>query len=244
MIKNITIPLFLIALMLSACATQPKPIDKVLIFSKTLGYKHESIPAGIVAIRNLGNSNNFEIDTTKNADLFTKQNLKQYKAVIFLSTTMNVLNASQEAAFKSYIQAGGGFVGIHAAADTEYDWPWYNQLVGAQFESHPEGTPEADFLIIDRDFIATKFFTDSIWRRQEEIYNYKNINPEVSVVMTVDESTYKGGTNGEYHPFAWYHEFDGGRAFYTGVGHTEASFAEPLVLQHILGGIYYALGRD
>tara|TARA_R110002049_G_scaffold309284_1_gene520083 strand:- start:2177 stop:5089 length:2913 start_codon:yes stop_codon:yes gene_type:complete len=209
-----------------------------------MGFKHGSIPKGIAAIQKLGTKNGFEVDTTKNAELFNENNLKMYSAIIFLSTTGNILDAKQEAAFERYIQAGGGFVGIHAAADTEYDWGWYNKLVGAQFSSHPAGTPEANFIIKDKNFSATKFFTDSIWHRSDELYNYKKINPEVHVLMTLDESTYKGGQNGDFHPIAWYHNFDGGRAFYTGAGHTAESYSENLFLKHVLGGIQYAIGDN
>lgn len=217
---------------------------KVLVFSKTMGYEHGSIPTGITAIQKLGLENGFEVDTTKNATLFTEENLEKYSSVIFLSTTMNVFDAKQEAAFERYIQSGGGYVGIHAATDTEYDWGWYTKLVGAQFLSHPKGTPEADFVIKDTSFIATKHFTDPIWHRSDEIYNFKNINPDVNVLMTVDEATYKGGENGAVHPFAWYHEFDGGRSFYTGAGHTDESYAEEAFLKHLLGGIQYAIGEN
>lgn len=217
---------------------------KILVFSKTMGFKHASIPAGIAAIQKLGIENGFEVDTTKNGELFNEENLAQYSSIIFLSTTMNVLDAKQEAAFERYIQSGGGYVGVHAATDTEYDWGWYNKLVGAQFLSHPSGTPEADFIIKDNSFIATKHFTDSVWHRSDEIYNYKKINPDINVLMTVDESTYEGGKNGDYHPFAWYHEFDGGRAFYTGAGHTNESYSEEAFLKHLLGGIQYAIGKN
>lgn len=217
---------------------------RVLVFSKTMGFKHASIPAGIKAITKLGETHGFEVDTTKNAAKFTEEGLAQYAAIIFLSTTGNILDHGQEAAFERYIQSGGGFVGIHAAADTEYDWGWYNKLVGAQFLSHPAGTPKADFIIKDHSFAATAFFKDSVWTRSDELYNYKNINPDINVLMTVDETTYEGGENGELHPIAWYHDFDGGRAFYTGAGHTDESFTEPQFLQHILGGIQYAMGEN
>ncbi len=243
--KNVLLFLILIiGLSLTSCGNQREGDPKVLVFSKTMGFKHASIPTGIAAIQKLGNENGFEVDTTKNAELFNEENLKKYSAIIFLSTTLNVLDAKQEAAFERYIQSGGGYVGIHAAADTEYDWGWYTRLVGAQFRSHPSGTPEADFIIKDKNFIATKFFKDTIWHRSDEIYNYNKINPDVNVVMTVDESTYEGGSNGDYHPFAWYHEYDGGRAFYTGAGHTDESYSDPQFLQHILGGIEYAIGDN
>ncbi|MBM1107629.1 ThuA domain-containing protein [Aurantibacter crassamenti] len=242
--KILLVLILVFGLFISSCGNKRDGNPKILVFSKTMGYKHASIPTGVAAVQKLGLENGIEVDTTKNADLFTEENLKQYSAIVFLSTTLNVLDHKQEAAFERYIQAGGGYVGIHAATDTEYDWGWYNKLVGAQFLSHPAGTPEADFIIKDNSFIATKHFTDSVWHRADEIYNYKNINPDVNVLMTVDESTYEGGKNGDNHPFAWYHDFDGGRAFYTGAGHTEETYSEELFLKHILGGIQYAIGDN
>ena len=229
---------------LTNCSNKREGKAKVLVFSKTKGYKHRSIPEGIAAIQKLGLENEFVVDTTKNSDLFTDENLKQYSAIVFLNTTGNVLNHMQEVAFERYIQAGGGFVGIHAATDTEYDWGWYTKLVGAQFLHHPKDTPEADFIIKDKNFIATKHLTDSIWHRNDELYSYKKINPNVNVVMTLDESSYEGGQNGDFHPFAWYHDYDGGRAFYTGGGHTKKSYLEEDFLKHILGGIQYAIGEN
>ena len=232
------------SLLIASCGNERQGPPKVLVFSKTMGFVHKSIPAGMTAIQKLGAENGFEVDTTRNAEVFNEDNLKQYATVIFLSTTGNILDAKQEAVFERYIQAGGGYVGVHAAADTEYDWGWYNRLAGAQFLSHPAGTPEADFIVKDNSHISTKMFTDSVWHRTDELYNYKNINPEVNVLMTLDESTYEGGENGDFHPIAWYHDFDGGRAFYTGGGHTEESYSEELFLKHLLGGIQYAIGDN
>ena len=237
--------LVFLGILIAAChqkKREGKP--RILVFSKTMGFKHSSIPAGIAAIQKLGDENGYVVDTTKNASFFEDEILKDYSTVVFLSTTADVLNHKQEAAFERYIQAGGGFVGIHAATDTEYDWNWYGRLVGAYFESHPNGTPEADFHITDRNFSATSFFQDTIWHRVDELYNFKKIYPEINVVMTVDESTYEGGTNGDHHPMSWYHEYDGGRSFYTALGHTEESFSEPLFLQHLLGGLQYAIGEN
>ena len=118
------------------------------------------------------------------------------------------------------------------------------KLVGAYFQSHPAGTPEADFIIKDKSFVATNFFADSVWHRTDEMYNFKKLNPDVNVVMTINESTYEGGENGDYHPMSWYHEYDGGRAFYTALGHTEESYTEENFLKHLLGGINYAIGDN
>ncbi|MEO9511481.1 MAG: ThuA domain-containing protein [Flavobacteriaceae bacterium] len=228
----------------SSCTKKREGQPKLLIFAKTMGYKHKSIPAGIKAIEKLGAENNFSVDTTTNAAMFTDEELKKYSVVVFLSTTGSVLDYQQEAAFERYIQSGGGYVGIHAATDTEYDWGWYGKLVGAYFQNHPRGTPEANFIVTDKNFAATSFFTDSIWKRTDELYDFDKFNPNVNVVVTVDESTYEGGSMGDFHPMSWYHEYDGGRSFYTAGGHTDESFSEELFLKHLLGGIQYAIGEN
>ncbi|OKS87912.1 ThuA domain-containing protein [Mucilaginibacter polytrichastri] len=216
----------------------PAFAKSVLIFSKTAGYHHNSIAAGIPAIIKLGQENGFSVDTTTNAALFTESNLKKYDAVIFLSTTGDVLNDEQQEAFKKYIESGKGFVGVHAATDTEYDWPWYGDLVGAYFKSHPK-QQQATFHVVDRNFIATKHLPET-WSRFDELYNFKYIAKGLHILITIDEKSYTGGENGDNHPMSWYHDYDGGRSFYTELGHTDESYVDPLYLKHLLGGIKYA----
>jgi type 1 glutamine amidotransferase len=235
-LKAVIILIVLIQLPFSSLMAKPK----VLIFSKTAGYHHESIAVGIPAIITLGEENNFDVDTTTNSAKFTFANLKQYAAVIFLSTTGDVLNDEQQKAFEQYIHSGGGFVGVHAATDTEYGWPWYGDLVGAYFKSHPK-QQEATLHVVDRKFIATRHLPEE-WKRFDEWYNYKYIAKGLHVLITIDEKSYTGGENGDNHPMSWYHEYDGGRAFYTELGHTNESYADPLYLKHLLGGIQYAMG--
>ena len=167
---------------------------------------------------------------------------KKYAAVIFLNTTGYFLNNYQQADFERYIQAGGGYVGIHAAADAEYDWGWYGRLAGAYFNGHPE-EQEAVIKVIDSANDATKHLPKE-WKRKDEWYNFKKLNKDVHVLLAIDEKSYKGGTNGDDHPMAWYHDYDGGRAWYTELGHTEESYADPLYLKHLLGGIKYAIGEN
>ncbi len=237
----------LIILMLStnSCDLAAKRDKKVLVFSKTAGYRHDSIEPGVQAIMALGQKHGFQVDTTENAALFTEENLKQYSAVIFFNTTGDVLDYYQQADFQRYIQAGGGFVGIHAAADTEYHWMWYGKLVGGYFNGHPNNpnVREAKIQVLDKNHEATQALGDE-WQRADEWYNYKSLNPATKVLMNLDETSYEGGTNGENHPIAWYHDYDGGRAFYTGLGHTKESFIEEAYLTHILGGINYAIGQN
>jgi cytochrome c len=241
--KSLLLSSVALVCILFSCSHERPGKPRVLIFTKAAGYVHASIPNGVAAIKKLGAENGFEVDTTSNADFFNQDSLNKYATVIFLHTTGNILDYRQEAAFERYIQAGGSYVGIHAAADCEYDWGWYGRLAGGWFSSHPE-QQTAKFIIKDKNFGATSFFTDSVWTRKDELYNYKKLNPDIHVVLTIDESTYKGGTNGAFHPMAWYHEFDGGRAFYTALGHTEESWTEENYLKHLLGGIKYAIGDN
>lgn len=231
--------LFLLIAFAIVSFSVPKKMPAVLVFSKTNGYRHASIPAGIAAIKAMGEANKFTVEATEDSLAFTVENLSKYKAVIFLSTTGNVLGEAQEKALEKFIQQGGGFVGVHAAADCEYDWPWYVKMVGASFLSHPE-QQVAKLLVKDKTHRSTKHLPDT-WERKDEWYNFKSMNPDVKVLITIDENSYKGGKNGDNHPMAWFHEYDGGRAFYTELGHAEESFSEPLYLQHLLGGIQYAL---
>lgn len=234
--KKIILPaLILVGLSLTAQQKQPS----VLIFSKTNGYRHQSIPAGIAAIKKLGEANKFTVEATEDSLAFTDANLSKYAAVIFLSPTMNVLGEAEQKAFENYIHKGGGFVGIHAATDCEYDWPWYVKMVGASFLSHPQ-QQVAKIIVKDKNNPSTKHLP-AVWERKDEWYNFKNMNPDVHVLLAIDESSYTGGKNGDNHPMAWYHEYDGGRAFYTELGHTDESFSDPLYLQHLLGGIKYAM---
>jgi len=220
-----------------------KPKDKVLIFSLTKGYHHASIADGIKAIKLIGQTDNFEADTTTNPALFTDENLKKYKALIFLSPTGSTLfNADQQKAIVNFIHKGGGFVGIHAATDCLYDWDWYGKLVGAYFTKHPK-IQEAKLQIADHKNLSTNALPNT-WVHTDEWYNFKQVSPEIHVLIKVDETSYAGGEMNSDHPIAWYHEFEGGKVFYTALGHqAEAYRNDTLFIKHITGGINYALGR-
>lgn len=233
--------LLLLSLPILIASATTKQKKKILVFAKTAAFRHASIPKGKEALLLLGKQNNIQVDTTEDASFFTASKLKQYDAVVFLSTTGNILNDEQQKAFEDFIKSGKGFVGIHAAADTEYDWPWYNKLVGAYFLSHPK-QQKAKLTITDHKHASTKHLPTT-WERFDEWYNYKSRNNDVKVLMTIDESSYQGGKEGAYHPMAWYHSFDGGRAFYTALGHTDESYKEEDFLKHLLGGIKYACGK-
>ncbi|MGW5019823.1 ThuA domain-containing protein [Streptomyces cacaoi] len=221
---------------------QDDPEDaKVLVFSKTAGFRHDSIPDGIAAVRQLGSEHGFTVDATEDATAFTPQNLAGYDAVVFLSTTGDVLDDTQQAAFEGYIADGGGYAGVHAAADTEYDWPWYGGLAGAWFDSHP-AIQSATVHVEDRAHPATGHLPTE-WQRTDEWYNYRSSpRQDARVLATLDEGSYTGGNMGEDHPIAWCKRYEGGRAFYTGGGHTKESFTDDAFRRHLLGGIRYAAG--
>jgi type 1 glutamine amidotransferase len=220
---------------------------QVLVFSRTAGFRHDSIPAGIAAIRELGTEHGFTVTATEDGAAFAAANLDRYAVVVFLNTTGDVLDAGQQSAFEAYIRSGGGYVGVHSAADTEYDWPFYGDLVGAYFAAHP-AIQQATIRVEDRSHPSTAHL-DATWVRTDEWYNYRtNPRSAVRVLVTLDESSYSGGTMGADHPLAWYRPFEGGRSFYTGGGHTVQAYAEPAFRAHLLGGIRYAaapgLGRN
>src|SRR5689334_13214358 len=138
-------PLFLSLVILAVFTAQTRSVPtslasqgpRILVFSKTAGFRHDSISDGVAAIRQLGQQNNFDVDATEDASLLNGANLSRYQAIVFLSTTGDILDSAQQSSVEQYIRNGGGFVGVHSATDTEYDWEWYGGLVGAYFQDHP-----------------------------------------------------------------------------------------------------------
>ncbi|QYK48251.1 MAG: ThuA domain-containing protein [Phycisphaeraceae bacterium] len=223
------------------------PPSGMLIFSRTAGFRHDSIAVGAESLIRIGREMGLEVDWSQESEVFTDEQLSRYGVIVFLSTTGDVLNDEQQGAMERFVRSGRGWVGIHAAADTEYDWAWYMGLVGAAFKTHP-ATQRATINVVDRTHPATRHLP-ARWIRTDEWYDYqKSPRGMVHVLMTMDESSYEGGIMSKEppfdHPIAWCHLYDGGRSFYTGLGHTKESFAEPAFLEHLKGGIAWALGID
>jgi cytochrome c len=240
--KHLIISALAFTVLLSACQ---KKTPRVLVFSKTAGFRHESIEAGKAAMIALGEKYKFKVDTTENDSAFNEENLRNYHAVVFLNTTGDVLNPKQQNNFERWIQAGGGWVGVHSATDTEYGWPWYGKMAGAYFKDHP-GNPnvqEGEFFVVDKNHEACKHLPGR-FKRTDEFYNFKQMNPDIKPLVKIDEKSYQEGNMGDDHPMSWYHEYDGGRAFYTAMGHTVESFSEQLFLDHLWGGLHWALGNS
>lgn len=221
-------------------------LASVLVFTRTAGYRHGSIEAGVQALGRLGRNHGFAVDRTEDPADFSDERLARYDVVIWLSTDSEVLNDAGRRAFERYIRAGGGWVGVHAAAATEYDWAWYGQLIGggAFFRGHPE-VQSAQVNVEIADHLSTQHLPPS-FTLQDEWYSFRaNPRPSVRVLLTVSESSYEAGdlAMGD-HPIAWYHEFDGGRAWYTALGHPDELYSDARFEQHLLGGIRWAAGVD
>jgi type 1 glutamine amidotransferase len=242
MVRPLVAALLASAALLGSPAGAAEARYRVLVFSATEGFRHESLPAGVAAIRALGARHGFSVTATEDRRAFTDRRLRRCAAVVFLSTTGDVLRAAEQAAFRRYIRRGGGFAGVHAAADTEHGWGWYGRLLGARFKSHPAVQP-ATIRIVDRRHASTRRLPRR-WQRTDEWYDFR-ARPRrgVNVLALLDESSYAGGTMGARHPIAWYRRFEGGRSWYTALGHTTGSYAEPRFRAHLLGGIRWAAGR-
>ncbi len=240
----------------SFCTSSVPP--RVLIFSKTTGFRHQSIAAGKDALVKICYDNGILADTTENATFFNEKNLKRYAAVVFLNTNGEVLDPRQEADFERYIQAGGGFVGVHAASATEYTWRWYGGLLGAYFKDHP-AIQDISLQSENCGHPANDGLPCPAWPWKEELYNFRHLEPDLQVLLSVDENTYRGGSspkeqvavveNGSAgpntrHALAWCHEYDGGRAFYTALGHIPESYSDPIFRKHLLNGLKYAIGEN
>lgn len=221
----------------------------VLLFTKTAGWHHASIHDSVTAMRFLAARHDFGLEWHEYAGLvINDEYLSKFDAVVLINTTGDIFNQEQQQAFERFIQSGKGFVGVHAASDTEYDWEWYGKLVGHYFEIHPAN--QTAVLVKQNDsFPGMSAFDDRhLWT--DEFYGFLPANvDDLNYLLTIDESTYdpaadwgdkKSEGMGEFHPMAWYHEFDGGRSFYTALGHIPAVYEDEVFLQHLYGGIYWA----
>lgn len=240
--------MLLFVLMLASSSILFSQQFKVLLFTKTDGFHHESIHEGVDAIRKLASRHNFGVDWQENASVFNDKGLEKYQVVIFLNTTGNILNEEQQAAFEKFIKAGKGYVGIHSATDTEYEWPWYTKMVGMMFKTHPQ-QQTAYLKVEDGNFPGMERFPKKLlWT--DEWYTFGDRKAEdLHFLVSVDEKTYdpvvKRGDNeikgmGAFHPISWYHNYDGGRSFYTALGHIPLTYSDQTFLDHLYGGIYWA----
>jgi type 1 glutamine amidotransferase len=211
-------------------------MPRLLVYSRTAGYRHDSIPAGIESLRQLSAQAGYAVDATEDPAVFTPGSLSSYAVVAFLSTSGDVLDDAGKDALRGFMAAGGAWLGIHGASTTEYNWPYFGGLAGAWFDKHP---PEqtATMTVEDHGHPATSHLP-ATWTWHDEWYDFRvNPRPQVRVLLTVDEATYAGGAMGADHPIAWCHEYGGGRCFYTALGHAARAYAEPAFVRHLAGAV-------
>lgn len=245
--KHILLLALVLLLSGSACKKERPEVSgtepaRVLVYANTRGYRHECIEPGSKALERYFAPHNIALTISEDSAWFTPAKLAGFDAIMFFQTTGDVLNADQQQAFESFIRSGKGFVGVHAAADTEYDWPWYGRLVGAYFADHPD--IQNGVVVVSDTAHASCRHLPARWTRYDEWYNFRALPVNVNVLLTVDEDTYQGGAHGVRHPVSWYHVVHGGRSFYTAMGHTVESYADTLFLRHILEGTRWAIGGD
>jgi type 1 glutamine amidotransferase len=223
----------------------PAPAEhfRVLVFTRHLGFAHASIPVAIEAVHALGSATGFAVDATEDPSRFTDAGLAPYAVVVFLNTTGDVLDAGQQGAMERWVAAGHGWVGVHAAADTEYEWAWYQAMLGAHFVGHA-AVQRATIAVADTANASTRRLASPL-SRVDEWYDFAS-QPAAGtrILVRVDESTYSGGHMGAIHPLSWLQSYGGGRAWYTAMGHTSCSWTERPFLEHVRGGILWAAGMD
>lgn len=235
-------------IILSFSATAQQKQFKALLVTTTKGWHHESLHAGVLAIQQLGVKNFFDVTLWENPNGFNDKYLEQFQVIIFLNTTGDIFDTAQQKVMERFIRGGKGFVGIHSASDTEYDWDWYTKLVGRMFHIHP-AIQTAKLKVLDAKFPGLQDFADGkLWT--DEWYDF---TPEktsgLNYILSVDETTYnpkvswgakKSDGMGAMHPISWYHNYDGGRAFYTALGHIPVIFSDQAFLSHVYAGILWA----
>jgi type 1 glutamine amidotransferase len=215
------------------------PAPRVLVFTKTQGWRHDNIPAGIEAFRAIGQARGFQTSFSEDGTIFSDATLRNIDVVVFLNTTGDILNRDQEAAFERWYRSGGGVVGFHAATDTEYEWPFYAELLGTHFKNHPPGLHNAR-VITETFGHPTTSFLPPVWNFRDEWYNFRtNPRGKVFVLQSLDTQSYQGSSMPDDHPIAWFNEIHGGRVWYTGLGHTQEMFRDPLVLRYLAEGVLW-----
>lgn len=228
---------------------QPEGQPRVLLFSHTTGFRHPSIEQGVTAIQALGAREGLTIVHSEDPAVFSAEGLADIDAIVFLSTTTNPRNPDSEwfqggrrEALQRFVRGGGGVVGIHGAADSHYNWPWYQQLIGGHFVRHPSGTPEGALQVIDKSHRAARG-VDASMRLVDEWYYFDDYDPRMTLLITLDPASI-GEPDANPNPVSWAHEFDGGRVFYTAMGHTAESYSEKNFLNHLAGGLAWVLKRE
>jgi uncharacterized protein len=247
-IKKIPLLIFLISIFFQHNIMAQQHSFKALLVTKTSGWHHESLHYAVVALKKLAKEKMFDVKVWEDPNGFTDKYLEQFQVIIFLSTSGNIFDSTQQKVMERFVQSGKGFVGIHSASDTEYDWPWYNKLVGRMFHIHPV-VQTAKLKIVDATFPGLEgFANDKLWTDEQYEFGEEKVT-DLKYILAVDEASYNpkaqwgdriGNGMGKFHPLAWYHNFDGGRSFYTALGHLSTIYSDKAFLNHVYAGILWA----
>lgn len=235
-------PAVALSLLILSAATAAQP-PRVLVFTRTEGFRHDSIDAGVAMLRAIGTANGWTVDATDQLDAFTPAGLADVRAVVWLNTTGDVLDAAQQQVFADWVESGGGYLGVHAAADCEYGWAWYGALLGngAWFESHPAPQPAT----VHRETAAhpSTAHLPASFSMHDEWYNFRgNPRDAATVLLRLDESSYSPGHGAMVdHPISWQRTQGRGRVWYTGMGHAIGTYADTRFIGHVEGGLEWIL---
>jgi type 1 glutamine amidotransferase len=250
--RRLSMGLVSFALAMAAVAVPASAKDKphVLVYSGSTGYRHESIPAAVASLKAIGEKAGYVIDASEDPAVFTAENLAKYKVLVLVSNSTDPKNPESEwftgarrEALQGFLKAGKGVIGLHAAADSHYNWGWYGQMIGGYFERHPKGTPKGTVMVVDAKHPATAKLPKSL-ERNDEWYYYKDFDPTVRVLVTIDPATIgEGQPDVNPNPLVWCHNFGGGRVFYSALGHSNESWSEPYMVTLLTGALAWAAGK-
>ena len=253
--------LLCLLLVISAAATHAQPAREVdwkkvhvLVYTKNgKGYVHDNIPYAVKAIQKLSQEKGFKVDVTDDPAAFTEKNLRKYTFLLFPSTNNDVFDTDeQRVAFRRYIEAGGGFVGLHSVTGTERNWKWFKTMVGGTFLWHANFQP-FKVKVIDKDHPSVQGLPE-VWERADECYFAKELYPGIKVVMAHDLSSLNKDEEkkvkdasapfADYYPAVWHQNFDGGNIWITTLGHDKLSYEDPTFMKHVLQGMHFVASQS
>lgn len=247
--KRVTFFLVLSCFVIMGSVRSQDSGKNVLIYTKNgEGFVHDNISKSVVALKKICDDLGINYVVSDDPSVYNTDFDKEFDAVIFSNTNNEAFDSDeQRKIFQKFIQNGGGFVGIHSACGSERDWPWFSAMIGAKFVRHP-AFQLFDIKVLTKEHPSTSFLPD-IWSWADECYFMNQINPDINVLLAADLTTiddpemeqYPGDTFGDLFPLAWYHEYDGGREFFTALGHDKKHYKDENLIQHIRGGIIWVL---
>ena len=248
--RRLAIGLMAVALAMTTFGAHAKDKSRVLVYSGSTGFRHESIPTAVASIKSIGEKAGYAVDTSEDPDVFSAENLAKYKVLVLVSTTTDPKKPESEwlvgprrDALQGFLKAGKGVIGVHAAADSHYNWGWYGQMIGAYFDHHPKGTPKGVVTVVDAKHPATAKLPRTL-ERHDEWYYYKDFDPTMRVLVTIDPKTIGDGESDvNPNPLVWCHEFGGGRVFYSELGHTNESWSEQYMINLMSGALAWTAGK-